>query len=328
MQRTLKSALVFGIAALMHQGLATAADAAANYPTRPIRLIVPQNPGASNDTISRIVSAKMGALLGQQIVVDNRAGAGGTIAGELAATAAPDGQTLFATATASQVIGPQIIGKLKYDPAKSFEPISLIAVTQNILVVNPKLPVHSLKELIAYAGAHPGKLNMANAGAGTQSHLAGVLLASAAKLDVVHVPYKGGGASVGAVIAGESQVTITPAPAVVGHIRAGRLRALASGGKKRMSLMPELPTLMESGLPGFFSGGWIGLLAPKGTPKPIIDKLHAALVKAVNDPDTAKLMERTGGDPETDTPAEFAKFIDSEWKNFGNAIRIAKLKAY
>jgi tripartite-type tricarboxylate transporter receptor subunit TctC len=265
---------------------------------------------------------------GQKIMVDNRAGAGGTIAGELAANSAPDGQTLFATATASQVIGPQIIGKLKYDPAKSFEPISLIAVTQNILVVNPKLPVHNLKELIAYTSAHPGKLNMANAGAGTQSHLAGVLLASAAKLDVVHVPYKGGGASVGSVIAGESQVTITPAPAVMGHIRAGRLRALASGGKKRLSLMPELPTLIESGLPGFFSSGWIGLLAPKGTPKPIIDKLHAALVKTVTDPATAKLMERTGGDPETDTPAEFAKFIDSEWKNFGNAIRIAKLKAY
>jgi tripartite-type tricarboxylate transporter receptor subunit TctC len=271
----------------------------------------------------------MGRLTpGQKIMVDNRAGAGGTIAGELAANSAPDGQTLFATATASQVIGPQIIGKLKYDPAKSFEPVSLIAVTQNILVVNPKLPVHNLKELIAYTSAHPGKLNMANAGAGTQSHLAGVLLASAAKLDVVHVPYKGGGASVGSVIAGESQVTITPAPAVMGHIRAGRLRALASGGKKRLSLMPELPTLIESGLPGFFSSGWIGLLAPKGTPKPIIDKLHAALVKTVTDPATAKLMERTGGDPETDTPAEFAKFIDSEWKNFGNAIRIAKLKAY
>ncbi len=328
MQRTLKSALVLGLTALLHQGLATAADAAANYPSRPIRLIVPQNPGASNDTISRIVSVKMGALLGQQIVVDNRPGAGGTIAGELAATSTPDGQTLYATATASQVIGPQIVGKLKYDPAKSFEPVSLIAVTQNILVVNPKLPVKTLKELMAYASANPGKLNMANAGAGTQSHLAGVLLAHAAKLDVIQVPYKGGGASVGAVIAGESQVTITPAPAVMGHIRAGRLRALASGGKKRLSLTPELPTLIESGLPGFVSTGWIGLLAPKGTPKPIIDKLHAALVKTVNDPETAKLMERAGGDPETDTPAEFARLIDDEWKNFGDAIRIAKLKAY
>lgn len=328
MQRTLKSALVLGLAALLHQGLATAADAAANYPSRPIRLIVPQNPGASNDTISRIVSVKMGALLGQQIVIDNRPGAGGTIAGELAATSTPDGQTLYATATASQVIGPQIVGKLKYDPAKSFEPVSLIAVTQNILVVNPKLPVKTLKELITYANANPGKLNLANAGAGTQSHLAGVLLARAAKLDVIHVPYKGGGASVGAVIAGESPVTITPAPAVMGHIRAGRLRALASGGKKRLSLMPELPTLIESGLPGFASTGWIGLLAPKGTPKPIIDKLHAALVKTVNDPETAKLMERAGGDPETDTPAEFARLIDDEWKNFGDAIRIAKLKAY
>ena len=328
MQRTLKSALVLGLAALLHQGLATAADAAVNYPSRPIRLIVPQNPGASNDTISRIVSGKMGELLGQQIVIDNRPGAGGTIAGELAAMATPDGHTLYATATASQVIGPQIVKNLKYDPAKSFAPISLIAITQNILVVNPKLPVKSLNELIAYAKANPGKLNMANAGAGTQSHLAGVLLAHAANLDVIHVPYKGGGASVGATIAGESPVTITPAPAVITHIRSGRLRALASGGKKRFSLLPDVPTLIESGLPGFVSTGWIGLLAPKDTPKPILQKLHAALVKTVNDPATEKLMERAGGDPETDTPAEFAKLIDEEWKNFGEAIRIAKLKAY
>lgn len=328
MQHALKSALVFGFAALSYHGMAAAADTAAAYPSRPIRLIVPQNPGASNDTISRIISGKMSELLGQQIVIDNRPGAGGTIAGELAATATPDGHTLYATATASQVIGPQIVKNIKYDPVRSFEPISLVAVTQNILVVNPKLPVKNLKELIAYTKANPGKVNMANAGAGTQSHLAGVLLAHAAKLDVIFVPYKGGGASVGAAIAGESPVTITPAPAVLGHVRAGRLRALASGGRKRLSLMPELPTLIESGLPGFASSGWIGLLAPRNTPKPVLQKLHATLVKAVGDPVTAKTMERAGGDPETDTPAEFARLIDEEWKNFGEAIRIAKLKAY
>ncbi|MFN7085503.1 MAG: Bug family tripartite tricarboxylate transporter substrate binding protein [Burkholderiales bacterium] len=328
MHHALQSALAIGLAALLGTATAAAADSAANYPGRPIRLLVPQNPGASNDTISRIVAGKMGELLGQQIVIDNRPGAGGTIAGELAATAAPDGHTLYATATASQVIGPQIIKNIKYHPMRDFAPVSLIAITQNILVVNPALPAKSVKELIAYAQAHPGRLNVANAGAGTQSHLAGVLFAQAAGIEVVHVPYKGGGASVGATIAGESPVTITPAPAVLSHIQSGRLRALASGGSKRLPFLPELPTLIESGLPGFVSSGWIGLLAPRNTPQPILGKLHAALVKAVSDPATAKLMERAGGDPETTTPAEFARFMAEEWKNFGEAIRIARLKAY
>lgn len=254
-------------------------------------------------------------------------GAGGTIAGELAAHSTPDGYTLFATATSPQVIGPQIIKNLKYHPTEDFAPISLFAITQNVLVVNPKLAVKSVKELIAYGKANPGKLNMANAGAGTQSHLAGVTLAKVLGIDVIHVPYKGGGASVGAVLAGESQVTITPAPAVMGHARAGRLRALASGGAKRSLAAPDLPTLIESGVPGFVSTGWFGLLAPKGVPKSVLNKLHTTLVKAVNDPATSKLMEKAGGDPETNSPMEFAKFLDEEWKRFGEAIRAAKLKA-
>lgn len=328
MRSLLHAALAASVAigSAFYAAAAPAADAAKEYPTRPIRLIVPQNPGASNDTISRIVAAKMGEIIGQQIVIDNRPGAGGTIAGEIAASATPDGYTLYATATASQVIGPQII-KPRYDPIRDFAPISLIAVTDNILVVNPRLPVKSVKELIAYARANPGKLNWANAGSGTQSHLAGVLFAHAAGIDVVHVPYKGGGASVTATITGESPVTLTPAPAVLGHVRAGRLRALASGGAKRSPLTPEIPTLAESGLPGFVSTGWIGFLAPRATPQPILDKLHAVVVKAVSDPETARQMEKAGGDPETLPPAEFVKFMKEEWERFGQAIRIANLKA-
>ena len=329
MQRFVHLALVLSMASagLTVPATATAAEPVKDYPIRPIRLIVPQNPGASNDTISRIVAAKMSELLGQQMVIDNRPGAGGTIAGELAATANPDGHTLYATATASQVIGPQIITKINYHPIGDFAPVSLLAVTDNILVVNPKLPITSLKELVAHMKANPGRqLNMANAGAGTQSHLAGVLLAHVAKLDVVHVPYKGGGASVAATIGGESQITITPAPAVLGHVRAGRLRALASGSAKRSPLTPEIPTLAEAGLPGFVSNGWIGLLAPKATPKTVVSTLHAAVVKAVNDPTTSKLMEKAGGDPETMQPAEFVRFMNEEWQRFGQAIKIAKLR--
>ncbi len=305
--------------------VASTAAVAADYPVRPIRLVVPQNPGASNDTITRIIATKMSEDLGQQLVIDNRPGAGGLIAGELVAHAPADGYTLYATATASQVIGPQVIKIRTFDPIKDFEPIGLFAMTQNVLVVHPAVPAKTVKELIGYTKAHSGKVNLANAGTGTQSHLAGVLLAKAAGLDVIHVPYKGGGASVGAVVGGESHASITPGPAVLGHVRAGRLRALASGGAKRSPLTPDIPTLIESGVQ-LESTGWIGLLAPKGTPKSIVNRLHASLTKVVANPATQKLMETQGGDPETGTPAEFAKLIAEEYKRFGEAVRLANLK--
>jgi tripartite-type tricarboxylate transporter receptor subunit TctC len=319
--------LTMAACSMLAMVVVSAAVSARDYPTRHIRLIIPQNPGSSNDTISRIVYAKMGKVLGQQFVIDNRPGAGGTIAGEIAASANSDGYTLFGTATSSAVIGPQIIKKLKYDP-RGFAPISLVAMTQNILVVNPKLPVRTLKELIDYTKATPGKVNMANAGAGTQSHLAGVLVAHAAGLNVVQVPYRGGGNAVGAVIAGESPVFIPPAPAVVGHIKAGRLRAIATGGKTRFSLLPEVPTLIESGLKGFVTQGWIALVAPKGTPGPVLKKIRETLIKVEHDPATAQAMKRVGGDPKTSTPAELTALFDAEWKNFGDAIKLAGLKAH
>jgi len=296
------------------------------YPTRPIRLMVPQNPGASVDNISRILAARMGEELGQQIVADNRPGAGGTLAAEVVAHAVPDGQTLFAVATGTAVISPQTFKKLAYDPIKDFEYISLFAITQNVLVVHPSLPVKSVKELLTYAKANPGKLNMANAGSASQSHLACVLFTHMAAIDVVHVPYKGGGASVTALIGNESQVTITPAPAVLSHVRAGRLRALATAGAQRSPLTPELPTVIEAGVAGYLSSGWMGLMAPARTPKPILDKLLATLVKAVQTPATRELFERQGADPVTSTPAEFKKFVAEEYARFTQAIRLANLK--
>jgi tripartite-type tricarboxylate transporter receptor subunit TctC len=295
------------------------------YPARPIRVIVPQSPGASNDTITRIIATKMSEVLGQQLVLDNRPGAGGIIAGEMVANANPDGYTIYSTATASQAIGPQIIKNVGFDPVNGFTPVSLFAITQNVLVVHPAMPAKSVKELLAYTKANPGKLNLANAGSGTQSHLAGVLLAHTAGINVLHVPYKGGGPSVGAVVGNESQATITPGPAVMGHVRAGRLRALASGGAKRSQLTPDLPTLVESGI-NMESTGWIGFLAPPKTPKPITEKLYGALKQAVSDPATQKLMESQGADPETTGPEVFHRFIAAEYKRFGEAIRVAKLK--
>ena len=324
MHRVSKVVLAAVLSASCCFGQAIAAQSAADYPTKPIRLIIANTPGTSVDTLTRILAIKLGDELGQQLVADNRAGAGGTIGAEIAAHATPDGYTLFLTSTGVQVIAPQIYKKLPYDPVKDFAPISLFAITQNILVENPTLPFRSVKDLLAYAKTNPGKLNMSNAGSGFQSHLAGVLFSHMAGVDVHHVPYKGHGSLI-AVMGNESQITIAPGPAVMSLVQAGRLRALASGGEKRSPLTPDLPTISESGVPGYVSTGWSGLMAPKGVPKPILDKLHATLVKVIADPATRKMLEHSGGDPVTNTPAEFAKFISAERARFGQAIKLAGL---
>jgi tripartite-type tricarboxylate transporter receptor subunit TctC len=224
-----------------------------------------------------------------------------------------------------QVIAPQIYSRLNYQPVKDFEAISLFAVTQNILVMNPGLPYQSVKELVAFGKANPGKLRMSNAGSGFQSHLAGVLFTHMAGIDVLHVPYKGG-ASLIAVMSNESQFTIAPGPAVIGHVRGGRLRAVATGGEKRSPVTPELPTIAEAGVPGYVSTGWSGLMAPKKTPAPILAKIHAALTRTINDPGTRKLMDAQGGEPVLSTGPEFVKFIHEEYQRFGQAIKLANLK--
>ena len=306
---------------------ASAADATKDYPVRPVRLIVAQTPGSSIDTMTRLVATRLSELLGQQFVIDNRTGAGGIIGGEIVAHATPDGYTLLAAATASQIICPHLYRKvLKYDPHKDFQPISLFAITQNVLVVNPKAPFASVKELIAHARANPGKINWANAGTGFQSHLAGVLFTHMAKIDVLHVPYKGAGLSVGAVISGESQVTIGPAPALMVHVQAGRMRALAMGGDKRSALWPELPTVIEAGVPGYVSDGWAGVMAPSALPRPVAQILHGAIERALGDATVNEGLKRIGAEPRTSTPAQFTAQIARDWKSYGEAIRVANLK--
>lgn len=307
--------------------LATAAESPDKYPTRPVRLVVAQTPGSSIDAMGRVLATKMSELMGEQLVVDNRTGAGGTIGAGIVAHAEPNGYTIFCAATASQVIGPQLYKKLtNYDPFKDFAPISMFAVTQNILVVHPKVPFKSVRDLLAYAKANPGKLNWANAGSGFQSHLAGVLFTHMGGIEALHVPYKGAGASLGAVISGESQVTIVPAPSVMGHVRAGRVRALAMGGEKRSSIIPEIPTIIESGLPGYLSSGWAGLAAPSKTPVRIRTKLYEALAKAIEDPTTNAAMIKLGAEPMATTPEEFAAVIRRDWKAFGDAIRVSGIQ--
>ena len=318
------SALGFIVASLP----AVAAQSAGKYPDRPIRLIVAQTPGSSIDTMTRIVTTKMSELLGQQLVVDNRTGAGGTIGAGIVAHSEPNGYTLLAAATASQVIGPQLYKTTTtYEPLKDFTAVSLFAITENVLCVNPKTPFKTVKELIAYAKANPGKVNWANAGSGFQSHLAGVLFTHMAGINVLHVPYKGAGASVGSVISGESHLTLGPAPAMMPHVAAGRLRAVAMGGEKRSGLWPELPTVIESGLPGYVSNGWAGVMVRTGTSKEIRNVLYTAVHKAIADPGVDSALKKVGAEPVTSTPAEFSKVITADWKRFGDAIRAADLKA-
>jgi len=319
---------VVGIAAVCAAGdssVVAAQGTDGKYPSKPIRFIIANTTGTSVDTLARIVGAKMSELLGQQMVADNRGGAGGLIGAEIAAHAAPDGHTLLISSTGMQVITPQIYRKLNYHPINDFAAVSLFAVTQNILVTHPSLAVGNVRDLITHAKANPGKLNMANAGAGFQSHLAGVLFTHRAGVDVHHVPYKGG-ASLIAVMGNEAQLQIAPAPSLMNHVRSGRLRALASGGEKRSPLMPELPTIAESGVPGYLSTGWVGLMAPKNTPRPIIAKLHITLSQAVADVATRELMGRQGAEAVTGSGAEMIQFINEEYRRFGEAIKLAKLK--
>ena len=298
-----------------------------NYPVRPVRVVIAQGPGSSIDTMGRVLFNKMSELLGQQMIVDNRVGAGGTIGANIVAHADPDGHTLFAAATASQVIGPQVyLSTRRYDPFKDFLPIGQFAVTHNILVVNPKTPFKSVQDVITYAKANPGKLNWSNAGSGFQSHLLGVYFTQKAGIEVLHVPYKGAGPSLQSVVAGESQVTFVPAPSVMGLIRAGQIRGIAVGGAKRSSVAPDLPTVSESGIPGFDLVGWAGLAAPRGLPKPIADKLHATLRDAVNNAETNAALKQAGAEPLVSTPQEFTALIKRDWGSYGDAIRAAALK--
>jgi len=323
-QRALRAACAVAVACCLHLGIVSAADTAADFPAKPVRLIVAQGTGSSVDTLGRILAARLTDEWGKQVIVDNRGGAGGIIGAQIASLSAPDGYTLLMSSTAMQVISPQVYKNLTYHPTKDFVQFTLTARTQNILVVNPKLPIRSVKELIDYARANPGKLNMANAGSGFQSHLAGVLFTHMADIQVQHIPYKGG-TSIGMVAAGESHLTIVPSPSVMGQIRAGRVRAIGVGGEKRSPLLPDVPTIAESGVPGFVSTGWTGIMAPKGIPKPLFNKIYSSLIAVMNNPTTREMFERQGAEPMTSTPEEMLQFINAEYGRFTQAIKLAGL---
>jgi len=315
------------IALLAALGFAALPAAAQDYPQRPIRMIIPNNAGASVDTLGRIFANTFSQIAGQQMVVDNRGGAGGLIGMEIGKNAIPDGYTLVSASTAAMVIGPHIHKKLPFDPMKDFAFISLFGNTPNILVVNPSLPVKTVRELIEYNASRGGKANMASAGVGSQSHLAGIMFLNLAKSEALHVPYKGGGASVAAVVAGESQWTITPAPAVAGLIKGGKLRAVAHSLPGKTALLGDLPAIAET-VPGYQYGGWNGLLAPIKTPQPVLNKVRDLLVKTTQNAEFRRLFEAQMTEVVTNTPQEFRKFVEAEIQAMGPVVKAAGLQPF
>jgi tripartite-type tricarboxylate transporter receptor subunit TctC len=298
---------------------------AEDYPARSIRLIIPFAPGGSNDVVGRIVANQLGQKLGKQVFVDNRSGAGGVVGSDLAAKAAPDGYTLLIISIAHAVDA--WLYKEPYDPVKDFVPVSIIATGTNVLSVNPSVPVHSVKELLDLAKAKPGFLNYASAGIGSFQHLSGELFKLQAGVDIVHVPYKGGGPAMLAVIASEDQVMFSSIVQTVPNIQSGQLRALATGGEKRSPILPDLPTIAEAGVPGYVATNWWGIVAPAGTPQPIVDKLHDTIDGLLDSPETKKFLDNEGAAPVHMSSIDFGKYIAAEIAKWGSVVQKAGMKA-
>jgi tripartite-type tricarboxylate transporter receptor subunit TctC len=302
-----------------------AQDAAGSYPTKPIRVVVTFPPGGPTDIIARAVSQKLSESFGQPVVVDNRSGAGGNIGMDIVAKAPADGYTIVESSFGPLVISPFVYSKLPYDPVKDLTPITLAAASWFFMAVHPSVPAKSVKELVALAKAKPGSLIIASAGNATPAHLAAALFQSVAGVQLTHVPYKGAATSLPALVGGEAHIAIESPPLLVPQVKAGKLRALAAARPDRSPLLPDVPTMKEAGFP-MEVGSWYGFHAPAGTPKPIVDKLHAEMVKAMKAPDVRERFAGVGADTIANSPSEFAAFINAELKKWGNVIRTAGVK--
>lgn len=300
---------------------------AQNYPTKPIRLVLPFPPGGGTDALARIIGPRLSESLGQTLVIDNRAGAAGNISAEIVARSQPDGYTLLVGFSTVLTTSKSLYSKLPFDPELDFEPITQLATAQYILVVHPSVPARSLAEFVALAKAKPGTLNYASSGAGSPLHLAAELFKTRAGIDLVHIAYKGGGPAALAVLAGEAQVLFGSVAATLPQTKTGRLRAFAVTGTKRSPLAPELPTIAELGYPGFNVTAWDSVLAPRGTPKKIIARLNAEIVKVLRAPDIAALIRNVGYEPTGTTPEELAAIIKTESATWAKVIKDANIRA-
>ena len=313
---------VFGLIAVLQ----ISAVLAETYPSKPVRLIVTYPPAGSSDLMGRILGQKLAELWGQPVIVENKPGAAGSIGMDYAAHQPPDGYSFVIGNLGPVAVNP-LLSKVPYDVERDFVPVSLIATGPNVLVVNPKTPARTLGELIAYARANPGKLNFGSGGPGSVAHLSGEMLKSLAHVDIVHVPYKGGILSVNDLIAGHVQMVFSDALPVMQHIRAGTLRALAITSPERSPLVPDVPTCVESGVPGLVAVNWWGVLLPAGTPKAIADKFYADLVKAMHDPDVKEKFAQLGVEAVSGTAEQFAAYMRTETAKYAKLIKEANIHA-
>jgi tripartite-type tricarboxylate transporter receptor subunit TctC len=308
-------------ATILVSGIATAEG----FPNKPIKMVVPYPPGGPTDVQAPVVAEKLGSILGQPVVVENRGGAGGMLGSKLVAQAAPDGYTLLMGASGPQAIGPLMVQTPMYDPIKDFTPISLVSYSPMMLIVNPKLPVKSVKDLIDLAKQKPGTLNYGSYGPGTMAHLAGALFDSMAGVKMTHVPYKGSAPAMVALLGGEIDLMFDTIITALPHVKGGKVRALAVTKPTRSSAVPDLPTVAESGLPGFEAVSWIGLMGPAGMPQEAVDQLSSAMVKALADPGVRERLAQAGAEPVGSDAATFAKQMKSELARWEPVVKAAGL---
>jgi tripartite-type tricarboxylate transporter receptor subunit TctC len=319
-------AACIAVAVAVPAAAAQGAPGTTDYPTKPIRLVITYPPGGNTDLVGRAVAQKLSEAWGQQVVVDNRGGAGGVLGTVIAKQAPADGYTLLLGTSAGMVLNPLLMSKLPYDPLQDFAPVSLVIVNPQLLVTNPALAARTMKEFIALAKAKPGQLNFGSSGIGTPNHLGGEMLKAMAGINIVHVPYKGGAAAITDLIAGQVQLVISSAPSVVPHVKSGRLRALAIGSAKRTPALPDVPTVAESGVPGYEYTTWYGIFAPAKMASAIVAKLNAEIVRMLADPQMVQRFQSQGGDPASSTPAELTAYMKEETVRWQRVIKTAGIK--
>lgn len=291
------------------------------FPAKALTIVVPFSAGGTTDILARVVGQYMAKDLGQPVIIDNRAGAGGNIGAQMVARAAPDGYTLLMGTVGTHAINQSLYKKMSFDPIKDFAPITRVALVPNLLVANPGQPYKNVKELIAYAKANPGKVSFASSGSGTSIHLSGEMFSQLAGVEMQHVPYKGSAPALTDLLGGQTAIMFDNMPSVIGHVKAGKLRPLAVTTPQRSPALPDVPTIAESGVPGYSATSWFGLLAPASTPAPVIAKLNASVLKALADPEVKKKLAEQGAEPHGEKPEQFAEFIRAETAKWGQTVK-------